>query len=240
VAEGVYPDGLPHPPSSLRMRMLIELSIIAVLTALFLYVTETHKLRSTVLYVGMALIGFALIGFNARETRERIWGPPTSPEFDRVRRCAFNMSMLTIPPVIVSLILGLLGRYVWKVSWLTETTTPPMFSMNFWVTLGLYLPWALLQQTLFQFYLLGRLRALLPFASPIFLCVINGILYGLVHLPDLPVTIVTIIGGVLWSYSYHRDRYVLPIAISHAVLGSTFYYWVYGRDLLSEIIKIGL
>jgi hypothetical protein len=58
-----------------------------------------------------------------------------------------------------------------------------------------------------------------------------------VHLPDIPVTVVTIIGGILWSYSYHRDRYVLPIAISHALLGSTFYYWIFGRDLLHEFFS---
>jgi membrane protease YdiL (CAAX protease family) len=48
------------------------------------------------------------------------------------------------------------------------------------------------------------------------------------------VVVVTIIGGMFWSYSYHRDRYVIPIAISHALLATTFYYWLYGRDLFAE------
>jgi hypothetical protein len=51
------------------------------------------------------------------------------------------------------------------------------------------------------------------------------------------VTVVTIIGGMFWSYSYHRDRYVLPIAVSHAVLGTTFYYWVLGKDLMEEMVR---
>jgi membrane protease YdiL (CAAX protease family) len=114
-----------------------------------------------------------------------------------------------------------------------------MFSLNFLLAVVLYIPWAMLQQTLFQFYLLGRLRALLPFASPLFLSIVNGIAYGLVHFEtnvwSIGVTVVTIIGGIFWSYSYHRDRYVLPIAVSHALLGSTFYYWVYGRDLIDEM-----
>jgi membrane protease YdiL (CAAX protease family) len=67
------------------------------------------------------------------------------------------------------------------------------------------------------------------------LSVFNGIAYGMVHAPNWDVVLVTILGGIFWSYSYHRDRYVLPIAISHAVLGSTYYYWLTGRDLIGEM-----
>jgi membrane protease YdiL (CAAX protease family) len=118
-----------------------------------------------------------------------------------------------------------------------------MVHWHFLMTLCFYVAWALLQQTLFQFYLLGRLRALLPFASPMLLSTINGTAYGLVHLaggaPLIQrslVTGVTIIGGICWSYSYYRDRYVLPLALSHALLGTTFYYWVIGRDIGGEWI----
>jgi hypothetical protein len=233
MAEGIYPDGLPHPPKSLRWRIVAELVVIGILTAIFMSVV---KPRTIGLQVGMALIALGLIGFNAAETRERIWGAPASPPFDRIRRCFINMSLLTIPPVLIFLCYGILARYMgWQLWWGGEPAK--MFGAHFFIALSLYLPWALLQQTLFQFYLLGRLRALLPFASPWMLSVINGISYGLVHWPEKSVVLVTIIGGILWSYSYHRDRYVLPIAISHALLGSTFYYWVYGRDLVGEFLK---
>jgi hypothetical protein len=52
------------------------------------------------------------------------------------------------------------------------------------LTFAFYLPWALLQQTLFQFHLLGRLRVLFPFASPVLLSVVDGVLYGMTHLPS--------------------------------------------------------
>jgi len=238
VAEGVYPNGMPHPPHSLRVRMAIELLIILALTGLFLYFTTERKIRSTVLYVGMALIGFSLVGLNRRETAERIWGPPDYPVFDRLRRSAVNVSIFTIPTIFLFLVIGILARYH-GAPWLHEPV--PMISLNFFIALAFYLPWALLQQTLFQFYLLGRFRALLPFASPLFISTVNGILYGLVHLgpswSEVGVTFVTILGGIFWSYSYHRDRYVLPIAVSHACLASTFYYWVYGRDLVAELVQ---
>jgi hypothetical protein len=235
VSEGVYPNGLPHPPDELRVKIAIELGIIVVLAALFVSLAP-QELKSSPVYFGLSLVMLGYIGFTADHTRERIWGPPDSPDFDRIRRCFINMSLLTVPPMILFLILGMLGRhYEW--AWFKEPGAASMFGLHFFVSVILYLPWALLQQTLFQFFLLGRLRALLPWASPWTLSLINGLFYGLVHLPDPAVTGATIVGGVLWSYSYHRDRFVLPIAISHAVLGATFYYWVYGRDLLGEFIQ---
>jgi membrane protease YdiL (CAAX protease family) len=228
VAEQAYPNGMPHPPPSLRARIAVELGVLTVATTVFLFFAP----RNNILFVGMALIGFALIGFNAQETRERIWGPPDSPEFDRLRRCFINMTLLTLPAALICLFGGIAARQ-FGAPWIDNP--PPILGVNFLIALALYLPWALLQQTLFQFYLLGRLRALFPYASPMLLSVFNGIAYGMVHAPNWDVVLVTILGGIFWSYSYHRDRYVLPIAISHAVLGSTYYYWLTGRDLIGEM-----
>jgi len=43
---------------------------------------------------------------------------------------------------------------------------------------------------------------------------------------------VTIVAGSAWSWYYLRDRSLLPIAFSHAVLGATSFYWVRGQDLV--------
>ena len=238
MSECVYPNGLPHPPPSLRVRFAAEIGLLTVAAAVFLGLApKTWQNNGT--YIGLALAMFGFIGFTKTEARERVWGPPDAADFDRVRRCTFYMSMLTIPPLFVFLVFGALGRH-FQVSWLAQGA-PPMFSLDFFAALVLYLPWALLQQTLFQFYLLGRLRGILPFASPLFLSILNGLAYGLVHFrgdwASVPVTLATIVGGIFWSYSYYRDRYVLPIAISHALLGTTFYYWVYGHDLLAAFGK---
>ena len=96
------------------------------------------------------------------------------------------------------------------------------------------LPWALLQQTLFQFYLLGRLRTVIPTRSPLFAIVLTGISYAMTHLPDLTVALVTSLMGVFWTSMYYRFRMLTPIALSHAVLGTGFCYWIYDRDLLDD------
>jgi membrane protease YdiL (CAAX protease family) len=100
--------------------------------------------------------------------------------------------------------------------------------------LALFVPWALLQQTLFQFYLQGRLRVLLGSAPPLVSAVLTGILYGAVHWPDVEVTVLTVGGGIAWSWAYQRDRCLGPVALSHAVLGTTYFTWVRGRDLAGE------
>ena len=64
------------------------------------------------------------------------------------------------------------------------------------------------------------------------LAAMNGVLFGAVHLPDVELTVLTSVGGAVWSWYYLRDRCLAPIAVSHAVLGTTYYYWIRGDDLL--------
>lgn len=244
---GVYPDGMPHPSGAERRRIFLELVVLAALTSLYL---ASNVKRPLIQDVGMALVGMGLVGLVARKTSEQLWGPPSSPDFERMRRCAISMTLLTLPPLVLFLLYGawVAGSREWcaqppTAEWTTvlwavvKAIAWRLFRWEFFVTLLFYVPWALVQQALFQFYLLARWRALLPYASPLFLSIINGMLYGGVHLPEWPVAVVTMIGGVVWSYSYFRDRYVLPLAISHAVLGATFYYWVYDEDLFRNLMN---
>jgi hypothetical protein len=71
------------------------------------------------------------------------------------------------------------------------------------VAFFLYLPWALLQQFLFQFYLLGRLLTLFP--APLSV-VATGMAYSFVHLPDIGVTLAAAVAGIFWTFLYRRLR----------------------------------
>ena len=90
-------------------------------------------------------------------------------------------------------------------------------------------PWALLQQFLFQFYLLGRLLTLLLSPVAVFA---TEMACSLVHLPEIGVALAAAPAGIFWTFLYHRYRVLFPLGLSHALLGSTLYYWVYGQDLL--------
>ena len=97
------------------------------------------------------------------------------------------------------------------------------------IAIALYFPWALLQQYIFQHYLLARLLQLVPLPLAVAL---TAAAFSSVHFPRWPVMAVVLIAGIAWSLIYQRWRTLLPLACSHAVLGAALHYWVFGRDLL--------
>jgi hypothetical protein len=109
-----------------------------------------------------------------------------------------------------------------------------IFNWRILAAFGCYLPWALMQQTLLQFYLLGRLLALFPKRLLFLPFIITGTCFGLVHLPDIWTALATVAAGAVWSFIYYRYRLLLPLAFSHAMLGSAFYYGIFGHDLAAE------
>lgn len=96
---------------------------------------------------------------------------------------------------------------------------------------GLYFPWALLQQYIFQFYWFGRWLTLAPLPVAV---AITALAFAAVHYPRWPVMAVTLIAGSVWALIYYRWRSLVPLALSHALLGTALHYWVFGNDLLER------
>jgi CAAX prenyl protease-like protein len=202
----------------LRSRVAFELATLALLTSVYLLVVP-H--RPVWLDAGLGLVGLALVAATARNTREHIWGAPATDRRQRLRRSWRHMLIATSG---VALIFALIGSWTGRAR--------PLFTATMLGALVFFTLWATLQQVLFQFYLLGRLRVVIPASPPVTLAVMNGLLFGAVHLPDVEVTVLTSIAGAVWSWYYLRDRCLGPIAMSHAVLGTAYYYWIRGDDLL--------
>jgi len=205
--------------SALRRYVIIELTLLFVLTPLFIAFVPRHF----GLYLELALVFVAYVLLTFRLTLE-IWGVATQPKKQRMQHSAWVMLLFTLPPM-----LAFLGYAIVKGAALNFASLLTSFP--------LYLAWALVQQTLFMFYLLGRLRFLFPVINVRILILVNGIAYGLVHLPEIQIALLTIVAGMVWSYNYLHDRVILTIAVSHALLASSFYYWVIGRDLVSELLS---
>ena len=208
-------------PTALRKRTAIELVTLAILAPLFLYFAP----RNVGLYATAAVLFFGFVVIGAIKQRERIWPAPTRAWRERLSRSMGVMFAVTAPTVLLF--------YAWSL-WMGYRVS----FENLLLAFCLYFPWALLQQSIFMIYLLGRLRTTLPSASPPLLATLNGMAYGLVHLPDKVLALVTLIAGTVWSYAYLRDRQLLPVALSHAVLGSTFYYFVGARDLYQDWLMV--
>ncbi|MGH8585182.1 MAG: CPBP family glutamic-type intramembrane protease [Gammaproteobacteria bacterium] len=217
----------------MRRRLSIELVLLGVCATGFLLVFPE---RPWGVDVGLALLALGFVGLNAKFTRRVVWSqfaPSDGHMSDHARRRKCFLITLTVTACLVLMLLVLaMGIAYAQGGW--DQALAQVLTWHLLPAIGLFFPWALLQQTLFQFYLLGRLRTVIPTRSPLFAIVLTGISYAMTHLPDLTVALVTSLMGVFWTSMYYSFRMLTPIALSHAVLGAGFYYWIYGRDLLDE------
>ncbi|UCE89807.1 MAG: CPBP family intramembrane metalloprotease [Pseudomonadota bacterium] len=207
--------------ASLRRRAVIEVVTLAIATPMFILLAP----HSGPLYVVMAALFLVFVGLNAREIRTAVWTGPLSAGNGWCWYSARSILLLTA--LVVAVFFG----------WYLLSEHEASFG-NMLLTIAIYLPWALVQETIFLFYLLGRLRVLFPATSPVALSAVNGTAYGAVHWPDPWVGVLAALIGAIWAYSYFHHQRLLPIAVSHAVLGATFYYLVVGRDLFSEFLAL--
>jgi hypothetical protein len=214
---------------SVRGKVSVELGVLAVLTLIFLLLFPRRPPA-----VDMGLASFALVGLllSARYTKNVIWAatPPPVPE-PRFRRCVTVTLWITVPVVVVFLSIGVALGYR-SGGWAGAMAR--ILNWRILAAFGCYLVWALVQQTLFQFYLLGRLLALFPKKHPMVPVIVTGTAFSLVHLPDFWTSLATVPAGIVWCFLYYRYRCLLPLAFSHAALGSAFYYGLFGQDLAAE------
>jgi hypothetical protein len=204
---------------SLRHRILTELFVLSVLTIVFLALFPKRPIYVDVL---LALFALCLIASNARFTRNSIWAqfPPEEDLQTRVRRSYLLASAVTIPIILTFAAIGLALGYRqsgWDGAWAR------FLNYHLPLAFALYLPWV------------GRLLTLFP--APVSV-VATGMAYSLVHLPDIGITLAAAAAGIFWTFLYRRYRVLLPLGFSHALLGSTFYYWVYGHDLFMVWKKV--
>lgn len=210
---------------ALRTKIALELGSLALLSTAFLL---AFPRRAPAEDFGLAAFALALIGVTAGYTKNVVWASvPSKPPGARQRPCWSQTLLFT---GVVALLFLVIGTFIGFRTGGWAGVFARILNPGMRLALAFYLPWALAQQTLFQFYLLGRLAVLFP-ALPSLAIGVTGIAYSLVHLPDYATTAVTAVAGVVWSLLYFRYRLLLPLALSHAVLGSTFYYWVCGQNL---------
>lgn len=215
--------------SSLRQKVALELGTLVLLATIFLVFFPRRNP-----WVDVALAVFALMGIaiSAGYTKSVIWAalPPHKAD-NRFNDSAKVTLWITGPTALLFFLIGGIVAYR-NAGW------PAVVERVFnWKILAVFIPyvgWAFVQQTLFQFYLLGRLLALFPKHQPIWPILITGLSFSLLHLPDVPTALVTAIAGPIWTLIYYRYRCLFPLAVSHAALGTAFYFGICGHDLAAE------
>lgn len=121
-------------------------------------------------------------------------------------------------------LLFLIGYGVWR-----GATLPA----HFFYTLALYPLWGLLQQLVFQGFVLENLRRLgtgwlsIPLAA---------LFYAFVHWPSPFMLWATGLAGLGFSLIYYFHRNILPLGIAHGLLGACLFYLYLGRDPFAKFI----
>ncbi|MEM1113187.1 MAG: CPBP family glutamic-type intramembrane protease [Pseudomonadota bacterium] len=192
-----------------RTRCRVELALLAFFTPLYI----AFGPRGMLIHMALAglLLGYILA--DARYTRAFVWVAPGGSVRERWRGSLVTLIPLTLTTLVAFVALGV-------------TQGAQLDPIAITSRLLVYMAWALVQQTLFQFYLLGRLLRAAPGLPPAVLIALSGLSYGLVHLPDLQLTVLTCIAGVIWTADYYRHRLLLTVAASHALLGTAYYAFI--------------
>ncbi len=175
---------------TVRAKVAIELGIITVLTIAFLLLFPR---RNPWLDVGLAGFALACIGASAGYTRKVVWAAsPLQPGPNRFRKSVRITLWVTVPTVVGFLLVGAVLGYR-NGGW--PAVTERILNWKILAVFGAYIAWAFMQQTLFQFYLLGRLLTLFPRNQSIWPVLITGLGFSLVHLPDVWTSLVTAVAG---------------------------------------------
>lgn len=210
-----------------KRAVVVELSVIGALASLFVALFRT---RPPYVDAVLGLTAVALIGFATGRSR-LIWQHHRAAL--RARRA--RLGKLTDPLVVLTTLgivaFAIAGFVLGHAADGREGAWTRVANWHVLVAAALYFPWALLQQFVFQFYLLGRLLYVLPARLAVG---VTALVFSAVHFPRAMVMAGTVVAGWVWALDYRRHGQLWPLALSHALLGTTLHYWVFGGDLLSS------
>ena len=100
-----------------------------------------------------------------------------------------------------------------------------------WIMFAVYPLWSLFQQLFVQSLLARNLVRLgVRRGSTV---VITALLFGAVHLPDVPLALLCVGAGAFWTACYLRSPNLIPLALAHGWIGTLTYAWLLERDPLA-------
>jgi membrane protease YdiL (CAAX protease family) len=211
---------------SVDRSVAFELAGIVAAAAVFV---ATFQVRPPYVDFALAAAAVALIVASGARSR-RLWALARAPAPDGARRAwraalAFTGIALVVLAAVATLAARAAGGDVLE----------RFGNWHMLAAASLYFPWALLQQYIFQFYLFPRWLRLVPVPAAVAL---TALAFSAVHFPRWPVMAVTVVAGAAWALIYYRCRRLLPLALSHALLGTALHYWVFGNDLLERWLPV--
>ena len=113
-------------------------------------------------------------------------------------------------------------------------TLHPLYQPDF-PHVGGYVLWTLYQQFLLQDYFMPRLATLLSSNAAI---AAAAVLFALAHLPNLPLTLATLVWGMASCALFRRYRSLYVLGITQGLLGLCFAVCV--PDAMHHHMRVGL
>jgi hypothetical protein len=114
-----------------------------------------------------------------------------------------------------------IGGYRWLAGW---RPLPASALLVF----AVYPLWGFIQQFVIQALIARNLEAL--GASRWLIVPVAATLFGLAHVPDVPLALLCFGGGLVWTTLFLWRPSLLPLALTHAWTGALVYYWILERN----------
>lgn len=133
-------------------------------------------------------------------------------------------------PLLGSLAIGIVALLVWH-----RVAGTRALPAGAWLLFLVYPVWSFLQQFCLQALVAANLERL--GLSRVAVVPIAACLFGVAHLPDLPLAALCATAGLAWTAIYLRWRHLPLLALVHAWLGTLAFFWLLDRDPWGEFLK---
>ena len=107
---------------------------------------------------------------------------------------------------------------------------------SFWVTVGLYPIYGVVQQFALQNFIARNLRVTL--SGPVAVAATAALLFGLSHFPRLDLVALTFVAGFFFTLIYQRFANLWAVGFAHGVTAALAMYLILGEDPGAEMLNM--